>query len=234
MTTATTEGRRLVLRVEGIDEPFFVDPLPAKRGRALTELFVKAARSQLTGENIEEASQESVFIESINPKNYVRMGGVYVDEYDATGAYLHTHGLDVTYVLDELAGNTSTSKYTAREALPGIEDEIDGDPIRQEECESLALCAFYWQTVVGIEAVNAFIDAGEGTEGNLKALALLSIRIGISPSTNSSSPALGSWIQEDVSKATAAISNSSGSVQLPAKKRGFMQNPRKRKPTPHR
>lgn len=233
MTTATTEGRRLVLRVDGIDEPFLVDPLPAKRGRALTELFARASRSKITGEELPEMDLETIFIESLGPANYSRMTGLYVDEFDAEGDYVRTHTQFAAEVLPSHADMMGTARFIARERMAG-EAELDGEPIRQEECESLALCAFYWQSVVGIEAVNAFIGAGEGLEGSLKALNLLSIRIGISPSTNSSSQVMESLIQEESSRGTNGTSNSSGSVRLPANKRSFMQNPMKRKPTPHR
>ena len=49
------------------------------------------------------------------------------------------------------------------------------------EGESVLLPAFYWQTVLGLSGVNAYIDAGEGLAGSAQALRLLVATLGISP-----------------------------------------------------
>src|SRR5690606_17555587 len=157
MTTATAEGRRLMLRLEGIDTPIAVDPLPAKRGRVLTEQFIGIAAGKVSG-----ALAEQVLIEAINPHNYARISGEYVDEFDAAGAYVQTWGPEGAAVRPALADTTGPDgiKYAHRDAFPD-EAPVDGEPIRQEEAETLCMAAFYWQTVVGMEGVTAFLEGGE-------------------------------------------------------------------------
>lgn len=222
MTRAAQQGRNLALFVEDIDEPFIVRPLPAKRGRALTETFAGIALG------VDETQQpaavsEAVFIEAINPDNYARMAGGYVDEFDSTGRYVTTWSTTGSTRHERLAELTAPARFIAREANPDLgEPEVDGEPIRQEEAESLSLCAFYWQSVVGMEAVEAFLEGGEGTAGSLKALRLLLIRIGRSPSTSSYEAGMASLTQQADSEETTDTANSSGSVPLPANKRGFL------------
>lgn len=62
------------------------------------------------------------------------------------------------------------------------------------ETEHVAQCAFFWQTVLGMAGVNAYIEAGGGVAGGSKALWALVVRLGISPSTTSPSSALESLI----------------------------------------
>jgi hypothetical protein len=224
VTRAVQQGRQLALYVDGIDEPFLVDPIPAKRGRALTEAFVAIAM----GAPRDDAMSESLFIESLNARNYSRAVGGYVDEFDAAGAYVTTWSPDGAVRRVELADAVSPVRFLAREAIDEYgEADVDGEAIRQEEAESLSLCAFYWQSVVGIEAVNTFLESGEGTAASLKALNLLLIRIGRSPSRNSLQAVTESLTQQDDSEETTDTGSSSSSVPLPANKRSFLQNPAK-------
>lgn len=224
MTTAIAEGRRLRLEVDGIEEPFLVDPLPARRGRALTDEFIRAAIGART-----IAGSEAIFIESIGPLNYIRISGNYVDEFDTDGVYLRTWTPDGETVREDLVGTEGPiarpdgaldtdgakfAKFAEREALPG-EATIQGEAIRQEEGEQLALSAFYWQTVVGMEAVAAFLGENGGTAGSLKALALLQTRLGLSPTVTSRSRGMESLIAEGASSQTSDTPTSSGSVHLP-------------------
>jgi hypothetical protein len=62
------------------------------------------------------------------------------------------------------------------------------------EGENVLLPAFYWQTVLGLDGVNAFISGGEGLAGAKKALELLILTLGISPSQTSPSTALETLI----------------------------------------
>lgn len=223
MTRAAQQGRQLALYVDGVPDPFLVDPIPAKRGRALTELFVQIA----TGQELALAVSEAIFVEALNPINYSRMTGTYVDEFDAAGNYLRTWSPVGSTVHEGITGQ-SVARFITREAIPAYgEVELDGEPIREEECQQIALCAFYWQSVVGIEAVNAFLEAGEGMVGSLKALNLLLIRIGRSPSQSSLQAATVSLTQQDDSEGTTDTATWSGSVPLPANRRGFLQNPAK-------
>lgn len=225
MTTATTEGRRLVLSVEGIDAPFYVDPLSGKRGHYLTQEFVGAMLGKRT-----PAGGEAIFIECFGAANYARMTGSHVDQFTDAGEYVQTFSPEGE--VSKVEGDPPPAlafpnrddlfaRYTHRDANPDWgEVEGDGEPIRQEECESLTLCALYWQTVVGMEAVRVFLSSGEGTTGSLKALALLTARLGLSQSETSLNSALGNPTQEGDIPATATRSGGGISVRLPADRRG--------------
>lgn len=69
------------------------------------------------------------------------------------------------------------------------------DELRLGEAESVLLPAFFWQTVLGIDGVTAFIEGGEGVAGGVKALWALVARLGLSPSRTSPSSALANLIQ---------------------------------------
>lgn len=73
-------------------------------------------------------------------------------------------------------------------------DRISAE-LRLGEAESVLLPAFFWQTVVGIAGVNAYIEGGEGVAGGIKALWALVARLGISPSKTSHSSALDDLIR---------------------------------------
>ncbi len=70
-----------------------------------------------------------------------------------------------------------------------------GFELSQAESEAVLMPAFFWQTVLGMDGVNAYIEGGEGLAGTLKAVGALSRRLGLlarptSPSTASVSPTL--------------------------------------------
>ena len=213
MTTATTEGRRLKLTVEGIDEPFFVDPLPARRGRALTDIFIDASLGKL-----HPLATAAIFIESFGPANYARMDGTLVDEFDDDGHFLATFDAAgrIEQRQPDLGPDAVHVRFRARDDAAAPE----GEPIRQEEGESLCLASFYWQTVSGMEAVNAFIDGGEGSVGSLKALNLLLFRLGVSPSKTSPSSELESQIQQQAASLSTTTPNGGSTLErLPSAKR---------------
>lgn len=179
-------------------------------------MFLLAATNR-----IPKTAIEAIFVEAIGVENYARMSGMTIDAYDKFGEYVETHtmvdGALMTTVLEGVDRRDDGALFIAREPFDDEDDPDDGEPIRQEECESLALCAFYWQTVIGMEGVRAFIDGGEGTGGSLKALALLQTRIGLSPAKTSRSRAMESLIpSQESSEGTTATATSSGSVRLPA------------------
>jgi hypothetical protein len=54
-----------------------------------------------------------------------------------------------------------------------------GVELSQSEAEQVIMPAFFWQTVLGMDGVNAYIEGGEGLAGTLKASAALSSRLGL-------------------------------------------------------
>ncbi|MBG9889821.1 hypothetical protein ABE10_25325 [Bacillus toyonensis] len=54
-----------------------------------------------------------------------------------------------------------------------------GMELSQEESELILMPAFFWQTILGMDGVKAYIEGGEGLPGTLKAAGALSARLGL-------------------------------------------------------
>ncbi len=54
-----------------------------------------------------------------------------------------------------------------------------GMELSQAEAEGIIMPAFFWQTILGLDGVKAYIEAGEGLAGTLKAAGALSQRLGL-------------------------------------------------------
>lgn len=54
-----------------------------------------------------------------------------------------------------------------------------GMELSQEESELIIMPAFFWQTVLGMDGVKAYIQGGEGLAGTLKASGALTARLGL-------------------------------------------------------
>lgn len=68
-----------------------------------------------------------------------------------------------------------------------------GTELSQAESEAIIMPAFFWQSILGMDGVRAYIEGGEGIAGTLKASGALSSRLGLwarmtSPSTASGNP----------------------------------------------
>lgn len=174
MITATLAGRNLSIRVDGIEEPFIIAPLPGRRGQELTNTFLNISAGAAKPEGM-----EAVLVESVGQATYDR-----------------------------------------------VQDELS-----LHEGESVLLPAFYWQTVLGIDGVNAYISGGEGLAGAKKALQLLIWTLGISPTLTAPSGALETLIQSPGLTPPTGVSTTT-LAKLPAAKRSRNQTPKKPKPKP--
>ena len=63
-----------------------------------------------------------------------------------------------------------------------------GMELSQTEAELILMPAFFWQTILGMDGVRAYLEGGEGNTGTLKAMGALHARLGtlarqISPSS---------------------------------------------------
>lgn len=54
-----------------------------------------------------------------------------------------------------------------------------GMELSQEESELIIMPAFFWQTVLGMDGVKAYLEGGEGLAGTLKASGALTARLGL-------------------------------------------------------
>ncbi|TFC92039.1 MULTISPECIES: hypothetical protein [Cryobacterium] len=116
----------------------------------------------------------------------------------------------------------------AEAAGPGMYDRVR-DELTLHEGESVLLAAFYWQTVLGMDGVNAYLNAGEGLAGAKKALELLILALGISPTQTAPSGVLESLIPKlaptpPTGRATTTLD------KLPAAKRSQPRKPKTGKP----
>lgn len=54
-----------------------------------------------------------------------------------------------------------------------------GMELSQAESELIIMPAFFWQTILGLDGVRAYIEGGEGLAGTLKASGALTARLGL-------------------------------------------------------
>lgn len=54
-----------------------------------------------------------------------------------------------------------------------------GEELSQDEAEAILMPAFFWQTILGMDGVKAYLEGGEGLSGTLKATGALSRRLGL-------------------------------------------------------
>jgi hypothetical protein len=90
-----------------------------------------------------------------------------------------------------------------------------GDELSLTETEHVAQCAFFWQTVLGVAGVNAYIEDGGGVAGGSKALWALAMRLGLSPSRTSPSSALETLIQLANTPTTSTPTGGKPNVKQP-------------------
>lgn len=221
MITATPDGRRLRIQVldadgsaagSGVDD-FLVDPLSAKRGYVLSRLYVAQSIATIPALGIDqqEGALESVMIEAIGVANYERLAGAIVVPVPAD---------DPAYA----AG----LRYRQYERF---EDRVasDGEPLRQEEVQQILQAAFYWQSVVGMDGVKAFLEDPGFARG--KAIALLYAALGIRLSPTSHSGASENQTPPDGTPATTTPTGTSSSVVLPPVRSATEPAPQRRTPT---
>lgn len=104
-----------------------------------------------------------------------------------TDAYIHAAGgmsaaeMDDAFrmAVDGARENAITGRW---EPLP-IEEQANyariGRELSQAEAEEILMPAFLWQTTLGMDGVNAYLEAGGGLPGTLKATGALSRRLGL-------------------------------------------------------
>jgi hypothetical protein len=103
-----------------------------------------------------------------------------------TDTYLSTYGGQTVDLLPALQMAVDGARQNALtgmwEPLPESEQvnfNRIGNELSQEESEGVIMPAFFWQTVLGMDGVKAYIEGGEGLAGTLKATGALSQRLGL-------------------------------------------------------
>lgn len=157
-------------------------------------------------------------------------------------------GIDEPFIIEPLSGRRGqeltntfiniTAGVSAGAGMEGLLAEAVGADVYERvqtelslsEAEGVLLPAFYWQTVLGVDGVNAFISGGEGMAGAKKALQLLVLTLGISPTTTAPSTALATLIQSPGLTPPTGVSTTT-LAKLPAAKRSRDQGPKKSKRT---
>lgn len=99
--------------------------------------------------------------------------------------------------LTSVAGGSTTVDVTAALQMAVDGAVLDGDrwvprpeaeqanfnrmgmELSQEEAELIIMPAFFWQTILGMDGVKAYIEGGEGLAGTLKASGALTARLGL-------------------------------------------------------
>lgn len=127
--------------------------------------------------------------------------------------HIHIEGIDEPFIIKPLGGRRGqaltnlfiqivASERPGSEMEAVLEEAVGSDVYEQvqdelslSEGQSVLLPAFYWQTVLGIDGVNAYLTGGEGMAGAKKALLLLTMSLGISPTQTAPSTALESLIR---------------------------------------
>lgn len=66
-----------------------------------------------------------------------------------------------------------------------------GDELSQDEAEAILMPAFFWQTILGMDGVKAYLEGGEGLSGTLRATSALARRLGflVAPNAGEGTPA---------------------------------------------
>ncbi|TFC59406.1 MULTISPECIES: hypothetical protein [unclassified Cryobacterium] len=161
--------------------------------------------------------------------------------------HLHLGGIEEDFVITPLGGRdgqalTDEFLRTAIGVLPA--DGMEGilrravgpvvfERVKTElslnEGEDILLPAFYWQTVLGMHGVNAYITGGEGLTGAKKALELLALTLGILPTQTAPSGALENLIQSQVPTLRTARPTTTLD-KLPASKPRANRKPKSTKP----
>lgn len=102
-----------------------------------------------------------------------------------TETYLQSTGDGAANVLAALQIAVDGGRQNAITGLwePLPEDEQAnyariGLELSQDEAESVIMPAFFWQTLLGMSGVKAYLEAGEGLAGTLKAVGALAQRLG--------------------------------------------------------
>ncbi|CAN5424927.1 hypothetical protein BH09ACT9_BH09ACT9_00730 [soil metagenome] len=101
------------------------------------------------------------------------------------------------------------------------------DELSQSEAQDFLLPAFFWQTILGIDGVNEYIQAGGGMAGGVKLLGSLALTLGVSPLLISQSSALETLIQKVGDTPTTTTPQGGPTLaKLPAEKRSINQGKR--------
>jgi hypothetical protein len=177
MITAEQVGRNLHLTVEGVPEPFIIEPLPGFAGERATQAFLETAALIRPPDQLEDVWQ--MVLDGVTPDG------------------------------DPVKGGPNWTRIRNTLSLHEGEDVLHP--------------AFYWQTTLGIDGVNEYLEVGGGLPGAKKVLQRLILTLGISPTQTVPGGALENLTQRLVP--TPPTDPSTTTVdRLPLHKRGFKKS----------
>jgi len=149
---------------------------------------------------------------------------------------IHIDGIEEPFIIPPLGGRRgqaltnlfieivasqrpgSEMEAVLEEAVGAAVYERVQDELSLSEGQSVLLPAFYWQTVLGLDGVDAYLSGGEGMAGAKKALLLLTMSLGISLTQTAPSTALESLIRSQA-RTQRTEASTTASERLPANKR---------------
>lgn len=104
-----------------------------------------------------------------------------------TDAYIHAAGgmsaaeMEAAFIMavDGARENAITGRWEPVPTDERTNYTRIGKELSQAEAEEILMPAFLWQTTLGLEGVKAYLEAGGGLAGTLKATGALSRRLGL-------------------------------------------------------
>jgi hypothetical protein len=153
-----------------------------------------------------------------------RMGKALTDIYLRTMAReLHPENMEDVFRIALDGGRWADDERTKLVPLPEAEQLVYNrceDTLSQAAGQDVLHAAFFWQTVLGIAGVNAYVEAGGGFAGGVKTLGSLVQTLGISPLTTSPSSALETLIRSQASTSPTTSPTAGSTIEkLPANRR---------------
>ncbi len=135
----------------------------------------------------QEGRNLHIHVEGVDPyivKPLPGEAGAQLTQTYLAGALGEASNFDMTeaYVmaLDGAVLSEVTDRWVPVEKSLRVNSNRIGQEASLSETETIASIAVYWQTVLGINGVNAYLNAGGGDAGQVKALGALAERTGLS------------------------------------------------------
>lgn len=138
--SAEKVGRNLHLKMEGVEQPFVIKPLPGGAGIQITDVYLRTSSGKSRAEEWSEA-----LVMAVDGAVFNEDTGIWEPVPDEDRTNFHRFDMELS----------------------------------QAESEGIIMPAYFWQTVLGMDGVRAYLEGGEGLAGTLKAAGALTSRMGL-------------------------------------------------------